>query len=149
MFSNPGLQQATVSCTKCGTYLTGLRAYRPIFHNRLYTVCRDRSSFVSNCQIPVLIRCCNSRVTSAVTSTHITIILESLSKPADDSLSDSTFLGYFQLAILCQKFLFRKKCLAHSIEKLKKSIIRNSVEKKFLVPPIKNLKEIVHPVESI
>ncbi|GFV79167.1 uncharacterized protein TNCV_1817141 [Trichonephila clavipes] len=32
-----------------------------------------------------------------VTSTHITIILESLPKPGDDTLGDSKFLGYFQL----------------------------------------------------
>ncbi|GFY22727.1 hypothetical protein TNCV_2179881 [Trichonephila clavipes] len=35
--------------------------------------------------------------TCAVTSTHITIILESLPKPGDDTLGDSKFLGYFQL----------------------------------------------------
>ncbi|GFW76009.1 uncharacterized protein TNCV_351941 [Trichonephila clavipes] len=35
--------------------------------------------------------------TCAVTSTHITIILESLPKPADDTLGDSKFFGYFQL----------------------------------------------------
>ncbi|GFY07091.1 uncharacterized protein TNCV_4203621 [Trichonephila clavipes] len=35
--------------------------------------------------------------TCAVTSTHITIILESLPKPGDDTLDDSKFLGYFQL----------------------------------------------------
>ncbi|GFX97630.1 uncharacterized protein TNCV_2841901 [Trichonephila clavipes] len=39
-----------------------------------------------------------SRATCAVTSTHITIILESLPKPGDDTLGDSKFLGYFQLA---------------------------------------------------
>ncbi|GFW09662.1 uncharacterized protein TNCV_1393631 [Trichonephila clavipes] len=33
----------------------------------------------------------------AVTSTHITIILESLPKPGDDTLGDSKFLGYFRL----------------------------------------------------
>ncbi|GFV05881.1 uncharacterized protein TNCV_2552481 [Trichonephila clavipes] len=32
-----------------------------------------------------------------VTSTHITIILESLPKPGDDTLDDSKFLGYFHL----------------------------------------------------
>ncbi|GFX43203.1 uncharacterized protein TNCV_2389111 [Trichonephila clavipes] len=40
---------------------------------------------------------CNSGATCAVTSTHITIILESLSKPGDDTLCDSKSLGYFQL----------------------------------------------------
>ncbi|GBL89589.1 hypothetical protein AVEN_87909-1 [Araneus ventricosus] len=50
-----------------------------------------------NCQIPVLIRRCNSGATCAVTSTHITIILESLPKPGDDTLGDFKFLGYFQL----------------------------------------------------
>ncbi|GFX64339.1 uncharacterized protein TNCV_1413221 [Trichonephila clavipes] len=35
--------------------------------------------------------------TCAVTSTHITIILESLPKPGDDILGDSKFLGYIQL----------------------------------------------------
>ncbi|GBL99817.1 hypothetical protein AVEN_211013-1 [Araneus ventricosus] len=54
--------------------------------------------FGSNCQIPVLIRRCNSGATCAVTSTHITIILESLPKPGDDTLGDSKFLEYFQLA---------------------------------------------------
>ncbi|GFX16040.1 uncharacterized protein TNCV_4702991 [Trichonephila clavipes] len=89
-----------------------------MYPKRLYTVCletvvpvaeeslRDRPdavlrllsvSFGSNCQIPVFIRRCNSGVTCAVTSTHITIILESLLKPGDDTLSDSKFLGYFQL----------------------------------------------------
>ncbi|GFU77802.1 uncharacterized protein TNCV_1138101 [Trichonephila clavipes] len=47
--------------------------------------------------IPVLIRRCNSGVTCAVTSTYITIILESLPNPGDDTLGDSKFLGYFQL----------------------------------------------------
>ncbi|GFW04991.1 hypothetical protein TNCV_597851 [Trichonephila clavipes] len=47
--------------------------------------------------IPVLIRGSNSGVTCAVTSAHITIILESLLKPGDDTLCDSKFLGYFQL----------------------------------------------------
>ncbi|GFW89179.1 transposable element Tcb2 transposase [Trichonephila clavipes] len=51
----------------------------------------------SNFQIPVLIRCCNSGMTCAVTSVPITIILDSLSKPGDDSLEDFKFLGYFQL----------------------------------------------------
>ncbi|GFX48006.1 putative DD41D transposase [Trichonephila clavipes] len=54
-------------------------------------------SFGSNCQIPVLIWRCNSDATCAVTSTHITIILESLTKPGDDTPGDSKFLGYFQL----------------------------------------------------
>ncbi|GFV01729.1 hypothetical protein TNCV_3261421 [Trichonephila clavipes] len=40
----------------------------------------------TNCQIPGLIWRCNSRATCAVTSTHITIILESLPKPGDDTL---------------------------------------------------------------
>ncbi|GFU36495.1 uncharacterized protein TNCV_796001 [Trichonephila clavipes] len=35
--------------------------------------------------------------TCAVTSTHITIILESLPKHEDNTLGDSMFLGYFQL----------------------------------------------------
>ncbi|GFU56519.1 hypothetical protein TNCV_2773001 [Trichonephila clavipes] len=35
--------------------------------------------------------------TCAVTSTHITIILESLPKPGDDTLGDSMLIGYFQL----------------------------------------------------
>ncbi|GFX56705.1 hypothetical protein TNCV_494531 [Trichonephila clavipes] len=43
-------------------------------------------------QIPALIRRCNSGATCAVTSTHITIILESLPKPGDDTLGDSKFL---------------------------------------------------------
>ncbi|GFS52129.1 uncharacterized protein TNCV_1105261 [Trichonephila clavipes] len=50
-----------------------------------------------NCQIPVPIRRCNSGMTCAVTSTHITIILESLPKTGDDTQGDSKFLGYFQL----------------------------------------------------
>ncbi|GFS69329.1 uncharacterized protein TNCV_4011421 [Trichonephila clavipes] len=50
-----------------------------------------------NCRIPVLIRRCNSGTTLAVTSTPITVILESLPKPGDDTLDDSKFLGYFQL----------------------------------------------------
>ncbi|GFX00595.1 uncharacterized protein TNCV_2236021 [Trichonephila clavipes] len=54
-------------------------------------------SFGNNCQIPVLIQRCNSGATSDVSSTHITIILESLPKPGDDTLGDSKFLGYFQL----------------------------------------------------
>ncbi|GFW28372.1 potassium voltage-gated channel subfamily H member 7 [Trichonephila clavipes] len=49
--------------------------------------------------IPVLIRRCNSGATCAVTSTPITIILESLPKPGDDTLGDSKFLGYFQLGV--------------------------------------------------
>ncbi|GFT92079.1 uncharacterized protein TNCV_1440871 [Trichonephila clavipes] len=47
--------------------------------------------------IPVLIRRCNSGATCAVSSLHITIILESLPKPGDDTQGDSKFLGYFQL----------------------------------------------------
>ncbi|GFV03120.1 hypothetical protein TNCV_5025731 [Trichonephila clavipes] len=43
--------------------------------------------------IPVLIRRCKSGVTAcAVTSTHITIILESLPKPGDDTLGNFKFL---------------------------------------------------------
>ncbi|GFT12097.1 HTH_Tnp_Tc3_2 domain-containing protein [Trichonephila clavipes] len=34
-------------------------------------------------------------MTCSVTSTHITIILESLPKPEDDTLGDSKLLGYF------------------------------------------------------
>ncbi|GFU59945.1 uncharacterized protein TNCV_667401 [Trichonephila clavipes] len=84
---------------------------------RLYTVCleiavpvaeeswRDRSDDVLHLfllavtakYIQVLIRRCNSGATSAVTSTHITIILESLPKPRDDTLGDSKFIGYFLL----------------------------------------------------
>ncbi|GFW67850.1 uncharacterized protein TNCV_3871811 [Trichonephila clavipes] len=84
---------------------------------RLHTVCletvvpvpeeslRDRSDAmlrlfllaVTAKYIPVLIRRCNSRATCAVTSTHITIPLQSLPKPGDDTLGDSKFLGYFQL----------------------------------------------------
>ncbi|GFW15450.1 uncharacterized protein TNCV_4655901 [Trichonephila clavipes] len=84
---------------------------------RLYTVCletvvpvaeesrRDRSDAVLRLfllavtakYIPVLIWHCNSGATCAVISTHITIILESLPKPGDDTLGDSKFLGYFQL----------------------------------------------------
>ncbi|GFX40904.1 uncharacterized protein TNCV_3761251 [Trichonephila clavipes] len=83
---------------------------------RLYTVCletvvpvaeeswRDRSdvcapsvSFGSNGQIPALIQRCNSETTCVVTSNHITIILETLLKPGDDTLDDSKFLEYFQL----------------------------------------------------
>ncbi|GFS61679.1 hypothetical protein TNCV_4313141 [Trichonephila clavipes] len=56
---------------------------------RLYTVCLETvvpvASFGSNCQIPVLIRRCNSGATCGVTSTHITIILELLPKPGDDT----------------------------------------------------------------
>ncbi|GFU13309.1 uncharacterized protein TNCV_3843141 [Trichonephila clavipes] len=44
-----------------------------------------------------LLQRCNSEATCAVTSTHITIILESLSKPGDDTLDDSKFFEYFQL----------------------------------------------------
>ncbi|GFU70526.1 hypothetical protein TNCV_2511821 [Trichonephila clavipes] len=58
----------------------------------LYT---PSDSFSSNCQIPVLIQRCNSGATFAVISTHITIILESLPKPGDDTLEVSKFLGYF------------------------------------------------------
>ncbi|GFU02173.1 uncharacterized protein TNCV_533801 [Trichonephila clavipes] len=84
---------------------------------RLYKVCletvipvveeslRDRSDAVLRLfllavtakYIPLLIRRCNSGATCVVTSTHITIILESLPKPGDDILGDSKFLGYFQL----------------------------------------------------
>ncbi|GFW17743.1 uncharacterized protein TNCV_2653001 [Trichonephila clavipes] len=84
---------------------------------RLYTVCletvvrvaeesrRDKSDAVlrlflltvTTKYIPVLIQRCNSGATCAVTSAHITIILESLPKPEDDTLGDSKFLGYFQL----------------------------------------------------
>ncbi|GFU53516.1 retrovirus-related Pol polyprotein from transposon 412 [Trichonephila clavipes] len=41
---------------------------------------------------------CNSRANGAVTSTHITIILESFPKPGDDTSSDPEFHEYFQLA---------------------------------------------------
>ncbi|PRD34902.1 UNVERIFIED_CONTAM: hypothetical protein NCL1_13176 [Trichonephila clavipes] len=58
----------------------------------LQTNCRRH-----NCQIPVLIRPCNSGTTCVVTSTHITIILESLPKLGDDTLGDFKLLGYFQL----------------------------------------------------
>ncbi|GFW31139.1 uncharacterized protein TNCV_2577211 [Trichonephila clavipes] len=60
-------------------------------------LCSVSVSFGSNYQIPVLIRRCKSGVTCAVTSTHITINLESLSKPGDFTMGDSKFLGYFQL----------------------------------------------------
>ncbi|GFU80634.1 uncharacterized protein TNCV_1549011 [Trichonephila clavipes] len=63
----------------------------------LYSRLIAGDSELRNCQIPVLIRRCNSGVTCAVTSTHITIILESLPKPGDETLGDSKFLGYFQL----------------------------------------------------
>ncbi|GFV74434.1 uncharacterized protein TNCV_5128761 [Trichonephila clavipes] len=98
---------------------TGLRANRPICPERLYTVCletvvpvaeessRDRSDAVLRLfllavtakyiYIPVRIWRCNSEVTCAVTSTHITILLESLPKSVGDTLDDSKFLGYFQL----------------------------------------------------
>ncbi|GFX61593.1 uncharacterized protein TNCV_2745671 [Trichonephila clavipes] len=62
---------------------------------RLYTVYLETVLPVA--EEPVLIRRCNSGVTCAVTSTHITILLESLPKPGDDTLGDSKFLGYFQL----------------------------------------------------
>ncbi|GFU58960.1 hypothetical protein TNCV_3602751 [Trichonephila clavipes] len=54
--------------------------------------CAPSVSFDSNCQIYilVLIQRCNSRATCAVRSTHITIILESLPKPGDDTLGDSS-----------------------------------------------------------
>ncbi|GFX00347.1 uncharacterized protein TNCV_1273411 [Trichonephila clavipes] len=42
------------------------------------------------------IRCCNSGVTCAVTST-LAMVLESSPKPGDDTLSDSKILGYFHL----------------------------------------------------
>ncbi|GFV36417.1 uncharacterized protein TNCV_2234641 [Trichonephila clavipes] len=61
----------------------------------LYSVC---FFFGSTSQIQVLIRRCNSGAACPVTSTHITIILESLSKPGDSTLGDSKFLGYFQQA---------------------------------------------------
>ncbi|GFS97120.1 uncharacterized protein LOC103523953 [Trichonephila clavipes] len=84
---------------------------------RLYTVCletvvpvaeeslRDWSDAVLRLfllavtakYIPVLIRRCNSEVTCAVTSSHISIILEQLPKPGNNTLGDSMFLGYFQL----------------------------------------------------
>ncbi|GBM58479.1 Histone-lysine N-methyltransferase NSD2 [Araneus ventricosus] len=69
----------------------------------LYSRIIAGDSELRNCQIPVLIRRCNSRATCAVISTHITIILESLQKPGDDTLGDLKFLGYFQLgiAVLC------------------------------------------------
>ncbi|GFX75811.1 hypothetical protein TNCV_2237831 [Trichonephila clavipes] len=50
-------------------------------------------SFANNCRIPVFIRRQNSGETSAVTSTHITITLESFPKPGDDTLGDFKFLG--------------------------------------------------------
>ncbi|GFV40923.1 putative DD41D transposase [Trichonephila clavipes] len=40
--------------------------------------------------------CC---IRCAVTSTHITILLESLPKPGDDTLGYSKFYGYFELAM--------------------------------------------------
>ncbi|GFY21705.1 uncharacterized protein TNCV_1168491 [Trichonephila clavipes] len=64
----------------------------------LYSRLIAGDSELRNCQIPVLIRRCNSGATCPVTSTHITIILESFSKPGDDTLGDSKFLGYFQLS---------------------------------------------------
>ncbi|GFU27616.1 uncharacterized protein TNCV_3825401 [Trichonephila clavipes] len=74
----------------------------------LYTVCletvvpvaeesrRDRSESV----LCLFLLAVTAKYTSphcAVTSTHITIILESLPKPRDDTLGDSKFLGHFQL----------------------------------------------------
>ncbi|GFY21192.1 transposable element Tc1 transposase [Trichonephila clavipes] len=46
-------------------------------------------------------------MTCAVTSNHITFILESLPKPGDDTLGDSKFLGYFQLEIANNQSLRR------------------------------------------
>ncbi|GFV88192.1 hypothetical protein TNCV_3243411 [Trichonephila clavipes] len=49
----------------------------------------------SNCQAQTaLIRYCNPGATNAVTSIQITIILESLPNPGDDTFDYSKFLGY-------------------------------------------------------
>ncbi|GFT45517.1 uncharacterized protein TNCV_3781461 [Trichonephila clavipes] len=84
---------------------------------RLYTICletvvpvaeeswRDKSKVVlrlfllavTSKYIPVLIWRCNSGAICALTSTYITIILESLPKPGDDTLGDSKLIGGFQL----------------------------------------------------
>ncbi|GFX20526.1 uncharacterized protein TNCV_3488831 [Trichonephila clavipes] len=61
----------------------------------LYSRLIAGDSELRNCKKRVLIRRCNSRATCAVTSTHITIILESLPKPGDDILGDSKFLENF------------------------------------------------------
>ncbi|GFU39984.1 uncharacterized protein TNCV_1001941 [Trichonephila clavipes] len=59
--------------------------------NTLYSRLTSGDSELHNCQIPVLVRRCNSRVTCAATSTHIPIIFESLLKPGDETLGDSKF----------------------------------------------------------
>ncbi|GBN77855.1 hypothetical protein AVEN_251713-1 [Araneus ventricosus] len=66
----------------------------------LYSRLIAGDSELRNFQIPVLIQRSNLGATCAVTSTHITVILESLPKPGDDTLGDSNFLGYFQLDAL-------------------------------------------------
>ncbi|GFX64946.1 hypothetical protein TNCV_450841 [Trichonephila clavipes] len=58
--------------------------------------CAPSVSFSSNSQIPVLIWRCSSVTPCDVTSTHITIILESLPKPEYDTLGNSKFLAYLQ-----------------------------------------------------
>ncbi|GFT28916.1 uncharacterized protein TNCV_3586011 [Trichonephila clavipes] len=78
-------------------YTVCLETVVPVADETDLMLCCMSVSFGNNCQIPVLIRRCNSETTCAVTSTHITIILESLPKPGDDTLGDSKFLGYFQL----------------------------------------------------
>ncbi|GFW36198.1 uncharacterized protein TNCV_4930601 [Trichonephila clavipes] len=49
------------------------------------------------CQIPVLIRRCNSGATCIVTSPDISLILESLPKTRDDTLGNFKLLVYFHL----------------------------------------------------
>ncbi|GFV33381.1 uncharacterized protein TNCV_4733041 [Trichonephila clavipes] len=69
----------------------------------LYSRLISGDSELRNCQIPVLIWHCNSWATYAATSTHITIILESLPNPGDDTLGDSTVLGYFKMCVIIQQ----------------------------------------------
>ncbi len=104
--------------TMSRTHLIGLRACRPIFPKRLYTVClktvvptaadswRDWSDTVLCLLLLAVtakyyfsIRDCNWGATCTVTSTDISIILESLPKPKDGTLGNSNFLRYFHLSM--------------------------------------------------
>ncbi|GFV15863.1 hypothetical protein TNCV_988461 [Trichonephila clavipes] len=57
----------------------------------------SQSALAVTAKKSVLIRRCSSGVIWAITSNHITIILESLPKPGDGTMGDSKFVGYFPL----------------------------------------------------
>ncbi|GFV52304.1 uncharacterized protein TNCV_2673251 [Trichonephila clavipes] len=102
------------SCPTVTVSFNGVLLVTPLSHkttvvvstmHALYSRLIASDSELRNCQIPVLIRRCNSGATCAVTSTHITIILESLPKPGDDTLGDSKFFrilpaGYVHIPVV-------------------------------------------------